>query len=62
MASGHYHANRVPDIKGLKEWKEQYPERIMHSKAYRRPQELAGKVRNHFQKQLRVLTFARPCF
>ncbi|TGO50225.1 hypothetical protein BCON_0188g00050 [Botryotinia convoluta] len=43
VASGHYHANRVPDIKGLKEWKRNHPGRVMHSKAYRRPQELAGQ-------------------
>ncbi|KAF5875537.1 putative fad dependent protein [Botrytis fragariae] len=48
VASGHYHANRVPDIKGLKEWKRNYPGRVMHSKAYRRPQELAGQVKRSF--------------
>ncbi|EDO00163.1 hypothetical protein SS1G_03023 [Sclerotinia sclerotiorum 1980 UF-70] len=44
VASGHYHASRVPDIKGLKDWRERYPERVMHSKVYRRPQELAGQT------------------
>ncbi|CAD6445792.1 6fdc982d-a0c6-4e74-9eea-af9f47ff6dff [Sclerotinia trifoliorum] len=44
VASGHYHASRVPDIKGLKDWREQYPERVMHSKVYRRPQEFAGQT------------------
>ncbi|KAF7881506.1 hypothetical protein EAF00_011875 [Botryotinia globosa] len=43
VPSGHYHANRVPDIKGLEEWKRTHPERVMHSKAYRRPQELADQ-------------------
>lgn len=49
VASGHYHANRVPDIKGLSEWRKRYPERVMHSKAYRKPQELAGQVSNNTQ-------------
>ncbi|ESZ91781.1 hypothetical protein SBOR_7832 [Sclerotinia borealis F-4128] len=44
VASGHYHANRVPDIKGLKEWRKEYPERVMHSKAYRRPEVLADQT------------------
>ncbi|KAF1986877.1 pantothenate transporter [Aulographum hederae CBS 113979] len=43
VASGHYHAPRVPDIPGLKEWKQQWPDRIWHSKAYRDPESLRGK-------------------
>ncbi|KIW60848.1 hypothetical protein, variant 2 [Exophiala xenobiotica] len=37
VASGHYHAPRVPDIPGLAEWKEAWPSRIQHSKSYRNP-------------------------
>ncbi|CAG8960763.1 hypothetical protein HYFRA_00002300 [Hymenoscyphus fraxineus] len=37
VASGHYHAIRVPDIPGLKEWKSLWPDKVQHSKAYRRP-------------------------
>ncbi|KAI1625639.1 FAD dependent oxidoreductase [Exophiala viscosa] len=38
VASGHYHAPRVPDIPGLAEWKRAYPSRIQHSKRYRNPE------------------------
>ncbi|PQE29988.1 hypothetical protein CJF32_00000663 [Rutstroemia sp. NJR-2017a WRK4] len=44
VASGHYHACRVPDIDGLAEWKTAWPERIMHSKAYRQPTELEDQT------------------
>ncbi|KIW21428.1 hypothetical protein PV08_02008 [Exophiala spinifera] len=37
VASGHYHAPRVPDIPGLAEWKKAWPSRIQHSKSYRNP-------------------------
>jgi len=36
VANGHYHATNIPDIAGLKEWKETFPDRIQHSKLYRR--------------------------
>ncbi|KAK7220012.1 hypothetical protein V2G26_008015 [Clonostachys chloroleuca] len=35
VASGHYHAPRVPNIRGLSEWKSKFPSRIQHSKSYR---------------------------
>ncbi|THC96261.1 hypothetical protein EYZ11_004254 [Aspergillus tanneri] len=44
VASGHYHAARVPDIPGLSEAKSKWPSRIMHSKGYRKPDEF--KERN----------------
>lgn len=37
VASGHYHACRVPDIPGLKEWKTTWPSKVLHSKSYRVP-------------------------
>ncbi|KAH6673544.1 FAD dependent oxidoreductase [Halenospora varia] len=37
VANGHYHAVKVPDVLGLKEWKKAWPERLQHSKTYRRP-------------------------
>ncbi|KAL5355533.1 hypothetical protein BJX96DRAFT_170761 [Aspergillus floccosus] len=37
VASGHYHAPRVPDIPGLSDAKNRWPTRIIHSKAYRKP-------------------------
>ncbi|KAL1303593.1 hypothetical protein AAFC00_006958 [Neodothiora populina] len=35
VASGHYHACNIPDIRGLKEWKAHWPDRVFHSKSYR---------------------------
>ncbi|MCJ1308192.1 hypothetical protein MMC25_001844 [Agyrium rufum] len=35
VASGHYHACKVPDIPGLADWKRRWPHRIQHSKSYR---------------------------
>ena len=42
IATGNYHACNVPDIPGLKAWKQAHPDRVMHSKLYRRPDEFAG--------------------
>ncbi|KAH8597078.1 hypothetical protein B0O99DRAFT_670682 [Bisporella sp. PMI_857] len=38
-ASGHYHACRIPNTPGLKEWKEAFPGQVQHSKQYRKPDE-----------------------
>ncbi|KAI2817924.1 hypothetical protein CBS115989_5660 [Aspergillus niger] len=43
VASGHYHAPRVPDTPGLSKAKAQWPSRITHSKGYRSPNPYAGK-------------------
>lgn len=45
VASGHYNTPRLPSIPGLVEWREAYPDRVEHSKSYRRPEQYAGKVR-----------------
>ncbi|EAW12388.1 putative FAD dependent oxidoreductase [Aspergillus clavatus NRRL 1] len=37
VASGHYHAPRIPDIPGLSDAKARWPARIFHSKGYRKP-------------------------
>ncbi|KAH9828349.1 dimethylaniline monooxygenase [Teratosphaeria destructans] len=37
VASGHYHACKIPDFPGLEQWKKRYPDRVQHSKRYRRP-------------------------
>ncbi|CAF9921455.1 MAG: hypothetical protein ALECFALPRED_001807 [Alectoria fallacina] len=37
IASGHYHACRLPDILGLSAWKKRWPSRVQHSKSYRNP-------------------------
>ncbi|KAJ9604724.1 monooxygenase [Cladophialophora chaetospira] len=39
IANGHYTIPYVPDIKGVKEWNSTYPGVILHSKAYRRPED-----------------------
>ncbi|KAF2156306.1 FAD/NAD(P)-binding domain-containing protein [Myriangium duriaei CBS 260.36] len=43
VASGHYHACNVPDIPGLVDWKQKYPDRVMHSKQYRHPDSFRGQ-------------------
>lgn len=44
VASGHYHAPRVPDIPGLSDVKQRWPSRVLHSKGYRKPEAFANKV------------------
>lgn len=43
VASGHYNDPFIPDIKGLADFAETYPESVSHSKFYRRPDQYAGK-------------------
>lgn len=43
MASGHYHAPRIPDISGLGELKRLFPTRVQHSKSYRSPERFKNK-------------------
>ncbi|KIW68189.1 hypothetical protein PV04_04150 [Phialophora macrospora] len=43
VANGHYTIPHVPDIKGLKEWNAAYPGLVIHSKAYRRPEDYKDK-------------------
>jgi ACS family pantothenate transporter-like MFS transporter len=43
VASGHYHAPRVPDIPGISELKRRFPTRIQHSKGYRTPERFANR-------------------
>ncbi|OJJ44153.1 hypothetical protein ASPZODRAFT_145266 [Penicilliopsis zonata CBS 506.65] len=43
VGSGHYHAPRIPDIPGLSEAKARWPSQILHSKGYRKPENLDGK-------------------
>ena len=43
VASGHYNAPKVPDFPGLKLLKSMYPNRVQHSKSYRKPDPFAGK-------------------
>ncbi|KAI1809477.1 FAD/NAD(P)-binding domain-containing protein [Poronia punctata] len=43
VASGHYHIPFVPDIRGLADWKDRFPDRVLHSKKYRTPEPFRGK-------------------
>ncbi|KAF2826865.1 dimethylaniline monooxygenase [Ophiobolus disseminans] len=43
VASGHYHAARVPNTLGLSDWKTQWPDRVEHSKRYRKPDNAQNK-------------------
>lgn len=43
VATGHYNMPRIPDTEGLKEWKERYPGRVIHSKQYRSPEPYRGR-------------------
>jgi len=43
VANGHYTVPHIPNVPGIAEWHEKFPRVIMHSKAYRRPEEFAGK-------------------
>ncbi|KAF1935497.1 FAD/NAD(P)-binding domain-containing protein [Clathrospora elynae] len=43
IASGHYHAAKVPNTPGLADWKRRWPDKIQHSKGYRTPKEYQGK-------------------
>ncbi|KAL3433094.1 major facilitator superfamily domain-containing protein [Aspergillus tetrazonus] len=38
VASGHYHTPRIPETPGLAEAKARWPDRIYHSKRYRKPE------------------------
>lgn len=43
VASGHYHAAKIPNTLGLADWKRAWPDRVNHSKGYRTPKEYQGK-------------------
>jgi len=43
VANGHYTVPYVPSIPGLQEFNGFYPGVVLHSKAYRRPEEFAGR-------------------
>lgn len=44
VASGRFSVPYVPPIPGLKEFAARYPERVLHTKQYRGPEEYQGKV------------------
>ncbi|CAO3634090.1 unnamed protein product [Cunninghamella echinulata] len=43
LATGHYHAQNIPSIPGIKEWHTRYPQTIIHSKQYRVPDNYKDK-------------------
>ena len=43
VCSSHYTVPHVPVIRGIREWNEAYPGRLLHSRYYRRPEDFAGK-------------------
>ncbi len=43
-SSGRYHEPRIPDLPGLKEWKQRFPDNVFHSKRYRSPEPFRGKT------------------
>ncbi|KAH7040019.1 uncharacterized protein B0I36DRAFT_232798 [Microdochium trichocladiopsis] len=44
VASGHYHVPRVPDIPGLKGYRDAFPETVTHAKGYRTPEQYIGST------------------
>ena len=44
VASGHFNVPFVPQIKGLEEWAEQYPNAVSHSMYYKKPEDYKDKV------------------
>lgn len=61
VASGHYHAAKVPDLPGLQEWKLRWPDRVSHSRTYRNPGIFQGQVSFHREYSFSVanLSFRR---
>ena len=43
IANGHYTVPHVPAISGVEQWNERYPNRIIHAKAYRRPEDFTDR-------------------
>jgi cation diffusion facilitator CzcD-associated flavoprotein CzcO len=43
VANGHFIVPYIPDISCIREWNAKYPERINHSKYYRKPEDYQGK-------------------
>ncbi|KAG9193412.1 hypothetical protein G6011_03447 [Alternaria panax] len=43
VANGHFIVPYIPPMAGIKEWAAQHPDRISHSKYYRKPEDFNGK-------------------
>ncbi|KAI9744651.1 MAG: hypothetical protein M1818_002180 [Claussenomyces sp. TS43310] len=44
IATGHYHACKIPDLPGLTQWKTTWPSRVQHSKSYRNAKKFKDKI------------------
>lgn len=56
VANGHYSVPYVPDIEGIREWNQQYPGSISHSKFFRNADQFTNKVSTPRQSSLRLIT------
>lgn len=45
VANGHYNQPVVPDIEGIRKWKDAYPGAMIHSKFYRKARDYKDKVK-----------------
>lgn len=43
VANGHYDCAFIPNIKGVQDWHRAYPDAVIHSKNYKRPENYEGK-------------------
>lgn len=59
VANGHYNDHYIPDIKGIKEWRQRMPTSISHSKHYRRPETFENQVRR--SQRIRLLLYKDIC-
>ncbi|KAF5343912.1 hypothetical protein D9758_012108 [Tetrapyrgos nigripes] len=44
VATGRYNAPHIPSIAGLDEWAAKFPDSVVHSRSYRRPEDLQNKT------------------
>lgn len=44
VATGHYNAPFVPPLPGLEAWAARWPDKVLHTTAYRRPEEYTGQT------------------
>jgi cation diffusion facilitator CzcD-associated flavoprotein CzcO len=44
VATGRFNAPYIPDIPGLQAWADQFPDTVIHSRQYRRPEPYANQT------------------
>lgn len=62
VASGHYNQPFVPDIKGIRRWKDAYPGAMIHSKFYQKARDYKDKVKIIYSFSLKRLFVPQPLF